>query len=223
MTHRPRHQHVTQTRAALRHSHCAVLHVGVGLHLQQESAVRQAKCAGSMVCSAGSVPFSFLPFSPLIFTKRRVRNTYGHLSTRLNSDVTSETSPLAIEGVKDGVGQANLASRLVKIKGENGRKEKGTEPAEHTMAPAHSDCLAANACCECGTTSSCKTARCECRNATHVCVTCWCLGRCSNRAPQNRLERTLLKGNTEGETVKWEGKRKRRRGNLKEDAAQCTT
>ena len=51
--------------------------------------------------------------------KRHVGNTYGHLGTRLISDVTSATSPLAKEGVKDGDGQAKLASYNIKIKGEN--------------------------------------------------------------------------------------------------------
>ena len=53
---------------------------------------------------------------------RCVGKTCGHLGTRLNSDMTSATSPLAIEGVKDGDGQANLASCFVKLKWENGGK-----------------------------------------------------------------------------------------------------
>ena len=70
---------------------------------------------------------------------------YGHLGSRLNSDVTSAISPLAIEGVKDRDGQANLASRHVNIEGGNGGKEKGTAPEELTTAPAHSACLAVDA------------------------------------------------------------------------------
>ena len=54
--------------------------------------------------------------------KRRVGNTYSHLVTRLNSGVTSETSPLVIEGVKYGYGQANQACRSVKLEEENGGK-----------------------------------------------------------------------------------------------------
>ena len=46
-----------------------------------------------------------------------VRNMHNHLGTRLSSDVTSETSPLAIEGVKDGDGKVNLACRSVKLEG----------------------------------------------------------------------------------------------------------
>ena len=150
--------------------------------------------------------------------KRRVGNTYGHLGTCLISYVTSATSPLAIEGVKDGYGQENLARRTVKIEGENGGKEKGTAPAEHTTAPVHPACLAVNTCCEYGPTSTCKTARCKCRKAARVCVTCRCLGRCSNRDPQTRRDRMTYKGNAEGETGKGKGKRKRRRGRLKASA-----
>ena len=41
--------------------------------------------------------------------KRRVGNSHGHLRTRLETDVTSATSSLAIEGVKDIDGQDKLA------------------------------------------------------------------------------------------------------------------
>ena len=116
--------------------------------------------------------------------KRRIGNMHNHLSTRLNSDVTSATSPLAIEGVKDGDGKVNLVCRLVKIEGENGGKEMGTAPAEHTTSPEHLACLAIDVCCECGPTLTCKTARCECRKAARVCMSCRCLERCVNRAPQ---------------------------------------
>ena len=44
-------------------------------------------------------------------------------------------------------------------------------------------------------------------------MTCQCLERCVNRAPQTRREETLIKGVTEG---KGTGKRKRRRGKPKE-------
>ena len=92
--------------------------------------------------------------------KWRVRNSHKHLGTRLKSDVTSATTPLEIEGVKDGDGKANLACRSIKIEGENGGKEKGTAPAAHTIAPAHLACLAIDACCKCGPMSTCKTAWC---------------------------------------------------------------
>ena len=135
--------------------------------------------------------------------KRRVGNTHDHLGTRLNSDVTSSTSPLAIEGIKDGDGKVNLACRFVKTEGENGGKEKGTAPVEHTTAPAHSACLAVDACCECGPTSTCKTARCEFRKAAHVCVSCRCLERCVNHAPQTQQKTCGAMGT----------RRERRRGN----------
>ena len=75
---------------------------------------------------------------------------YGYLGTRLNSEVTSATYPLAIEGIKDGDGQSNLASRLVKLEGDNGGKEKGMAPEEHTTAPAHLACLYVDAWCDAG-------------------------------------------------------------------------
>ena len=91
------------------------------------------------------------------------------------SRYTSATNPLDIEGVKDGDGKVNLACRLVNIKGENGGKEEGTAPEDHTTAPAHSACLAVNACCEYRPTLTCKTMRCKCRKAARVCVSCRCL------------------------------------------------
>ena len=116
--------------------------------------------------------------------KRRVGNSHEHLGTRLNSDVTSATTPLAIKGVKDGDVKVNLACRLIKIKGENGGKDKETAPADHTTAPAHSACHAVDACCQCRPTSTCKTARCECPKAACACVSCRCLEWCVNSAPQ---------------------------------------
>ena len=118
--------------------------------------------------------------------KQCVGITYCHLVTRLISDVTSATTPLAIERVKDGDVPENLAFRTVKIEGRNEGKEKGTAPAEHSTVPVYLACLDVNACFECRSTSTCKTARCECRKAARVCVKCRCLGRCSNCAPQTR-------------------------------------
>ena len=68
LTHRSRHRHVTQTRAALQHSHHAGLHIDVGPHSHQALTARQAECTGAVVCSAGAVPFSFPPFPPSSFT-----------------------------------------------------------------------------------------------------------------------------------------------------------
>ena len=67
LEHRPRHRHVTQTRAALHHLHRAVLHVNVGPHSQQALTSRQAEYASAVVCSSGAILFSFPTFSPLIF------------------------------------------------------------------------------------------------------------------------------------------------------------
>ena len=73
LEHRPRHRHVTQTQAALRHSHCAVLHIDVSPHSQQASTARQAECTGAVVCYAGDFPFSFPLFPPSIFTVDHTR------------------------------------------------------------------------------------------------------------------------------------------------------
>ena len=124
--------------------------------------------------------------------KWQVGNTQEHLGTCLNSDVMSATTPLAIMGVKDG----DLVCRSVKIKGENGGKEKGTTPADHTTAPGHLAFLDVDACFECGPTSTCKTARCECRKATFVCMSCRCLERCVDRAHKTRREEMRSKGDT---------------------------
>ena len=79
LEHRPRHQLVTKTQAAFQHSHRAVLHVNVGPHSQQASMARQVECAGAVLCSAGAVPFSFLPFYSSSLTKRLVRFAWPSL------------------------------------------------------------------------------------------------------------------------------------------------
>ena len=126
--------------------------------------------------------------------------------------MTSATTPLAIEGVKDGDGKAHLACRSINIERENGGKEKGTAPEAQTTAPEHSNCYAVNACCECGPTSTCKTARCECRKAACVCVSCCCLERCVNSAPQTQRDEMRRKEDTNRIGT---GKRKRRQGKVK--------
>ena len=50
------------------------------------------------------------------------------------------------------------------------RSQGGTAPAVNTPAPYNPTGLAGDACCECGHTSSCKTARCGCRVARRSCV-----------------------------------------------------
>ena len=115
---------------------------------------------------------------------RRVGNSHEHLGTRLKSDVTSATTHLAIEEVKDGDRKTNPACHSIKIEGGNGGKEKGTAPEANTTATAHSACQSVNACCKYGPTSTCKTARCgSCKDA-RVCVSCQCLGWCVNSVPQ---------------------------------------
>ena len=49
--------------------------------------------------------------------------------------MTSETCPLAIEGVKDRYGQTGPAGRSIKIEVENGVKEEGKSLGDHTTAP----------------------------------------------------------------------------------------
>ena len=66
----------------------------------------------------------------LSVTKRRVEYLHGHFHTCLETDMTSETCPLAIEGVKDRYGQANPACRLVKLEGVNVGKGKGEAERE---------------------------------------------------------------------------------------------
>ena len=67
---------------------------------------------------------------------RRVGNVYGHPSTQLISAVMLGTTHLAIEGVKDEDLQIGPTSRLIKIEGQKGVKEKGAALAAHTAAPA---------------------------------------------------------------------------------------
>ena len=144
-------------------------------------------------CRGGNPPISHHPKTKVggrkqtnrnLYEKRRVGNLYGPLRTRLEIDVTSATSYLEIEEVKDGDGQDKLTGRLIKIQGENGGKEKGTVTAAHTTALEQLACPDVDACCECRPTSTCKTARCECCKADCACVSCCCLGRCYNVAPQ---------------------------------------
>ena len=100
--------------------------------------------------------------------KRRVCNLFRHMSTWLRSAVTSVTTPLAIEVVKDKDSQNGPTHRSIKIEGQKGVKNKGTAPAAHTTAPARSDCLAVKTCCKCGPTFTCKTVRCDFRKASRV-------------------------------------------------------
>ena len=125
--------------------------------------------------------------------------------------MTSATSSLEIKGVKDRDVQTGPTSRSIKIEGENKGKEKGTAPEAHTEAPEQLACPAVSACCKCGTTLTCKAARCECRKAACALIYCRCLGQCANVAPQTRHDGQQ----TKGRATTWEmgtGKRKRQNG-----------
>ena len=97
-------------------------------------------------------------------------------------------SPLAIEGHTDKDGEIKPAPVTVKIKGEERGKDEGTALAATTMAPALLACHAGGACCNYGVQSSCKTTRCAFRRAGRNCVSCRCLMRCANVAPQTQQE-----------------------------------
>ena len=91
-------------------------------------------------------------------------------------------------------------------------KKEGTAPEAHTTAPARSACMAIGACCECGSTSTCKTARCECRKADCTGVSCQCLGQCANVAPQTQQEKQwMTQGTNTEETGTGNRKSQRRR------------
>ena len=62
----------------------------------------------------------------------------------------------------------------------------------------------------------CNTALCEYRKAARVCVPCLCLGRCANVAPKTRRGEPRNKEGAMGT-----GKRKRRRGRVKEEQQQA--
>ena len=68
--------------------------------------------------------------------KRRVGNSYGHLSPRMSSVMTSVTTPLSIEGVKEEDDKNGPTGRSIKIDGQKGVKEEGTAPEAHTTAPS---------------------------------------------------------------------------------------
>ena len=59
----------------------------------------------------------------------------------------SVITPLAIEGVKNEYVQSGPTGQYIKIEGQKGIKEKGTDPAVHTTDPARSDCPAVDTCC----------------------------------------------------------------------------
>ena len=62
--------------------------------------------------------------------------------------LTSATSCLAIEGVKDRDVKTGPTVQLIKIEGEKGVKEEGIVPAVYTTASVQSSCPAVDACCD---------------------------------------------------------------------------
>ena len=118
--------------------------------------------------------------------KRHVNNSYGQPSTRLSSAVTSVTTPLTIEGVKDEYVADEPTGQPIKVKGHKGVKEKGSRPADHTTAPVRSERPAVDACCNYRPTLTCNSAQCKYREAKCTCVLCRCLGQCTNISPQTR-------------------------------------
>ena len=105
--------------------------------------------------------------------------------------MTSVTAPLAIGGSTDKDGERKPAPVTFNIEGAERGKEQGTAPAANTTAPAQLVCHAGGACCKCGYQLSCKTMRCAYRRAGRNCVSCWCLVRCANVAPQTRQDEQL--------------------------------
>ena len=95
LTHRPRHRHVTQTQAALQHSHIAVLHIDVGPHSQQVLTARKAECIGAVVCSTSAAPFYFPPFSSSSFTERHAWFAwpYPYLTPSITRGDVSDVTP----------------------------------------------------------------------------------------------------------------------------------
>ena len=120
--------------------------------------------------------------------KRRVGRISAHLFTPFCTEVTSLCASLEIGGHTDGDGENLPAPVAVKIEGAGRGKKGETAPAVNTPAPDKPTGLAGDACCECGQQSSCKTARCGCQVAGRNCVSCQCLVRCANVAPQTRQD-----------------------------------
>ena len=104
-------------------------------------------------------------------------------------DVASLCAPLAIGRHTDRDGDRKPVPIVVKIEGEERGKEGRTAPGATATAPKQPAGLAGDACSKCGPQSSCKTTRCGCRWAGRNCVSCWCLVRCANVAPQTWQEK----------------------------------
>ena len=142
--------------------------------------------------------------------KQHVGTTNVNLYTPFCTDVTSLCAPLASEGHTDRDGETKPAPVVVNIEGAERGKEGGPAPAATTTAPEQPTGLAGDACCECGLQSSCKTTRCGCHQAGRNCVSCRCLVRCANVAPQTRQDKQRTKQRKPGD-----GEGHRRRGRRK--------
>ena len=137
--------------------------------------------------------FQQAPPSPHIRPIRKIYNIFQKTARResvlastytsgLNCDVSA--TPSSNRRSQRQRWKNGPTSRSIKIEGEKGVKEEGMVPASHNKAPARSACPAVDTCCECGPTSTCKIARCECPKAAHVCDSCHCLEWCVHNTPQ---------------------------------------
>ena len=131
--------------------------------------------------------------------KWRVGTNHAHLSTPYCMEVTSLCAPLEIEGHTDGDGKEIPVTVAVKLEGAERGKKGGTAPAVTNTAPDKPRGLAGNACCKCGQQSLCKTTRCGCWVAGRNCVSCRCLVRCANVAPQTRQDTLRMTQRKTGE------------------------
>ena len=100
--------------------------------------------------------------------------------------MTTATTPLAIGGVTEKYGEQKYAPVPVKLERLEGGKEEEPALMANITAPAKLACHAGGACSECRYQSSCKTTRCTSHPAGRNCVSCRCLVRCANVAPQTR-------------------------------------
>ena len=121
--------------------------------------------------------FQQAPPSPHIRPIRKIYNIFQKTARResvlastytsgLNCDVSA--TPSSNRRSQRQRWKNGPTSRSIKIEGEKGVKEEGTAPEAHTMAPEISDCPAVDDSCECGPTSTCKTAQCDCQKANHI-------------------------------------------------------
>ena len=122
-------------------------------------------------------------------------------------------APLAIGGHAGGDGEEIPAPVAVNLKGVERGKKGWTAPAATTTAPDKPMGHSGDACCKCGQQSSCKTAWCSFWVAGRNCVSCRCLVRCANVAPQTRQEKQRMRQRKTGDGAgRQRGKRRRGQG-----------